>query len=62
MASLKRCSMNQAVFWVTPNARCSSWLLTPFLLFEISHSAGSHLVSDTAESSKIVPTLTENCL
>src|SRR5690349_14715800 len=34
----------------------------PFLQFAISHIAVSHLLSGSGESSKIEPTLTENCL
>src|SRR2546426_11985610 len=33
----------------------------PFLLFASIHSAGSHLSSPMGLSSKIVPSLTENC-
>src|SRR5208283_3232055 len=54
--------MNQAVFWVTPKARANSQELIPFLAFTIIQKAGSHLSNPSALSSKIVPTLTENCL
>src|SRR5260370_31001017 len=60
IASLRRCSMNHAVFCVTPRARCSSQLLTPFLQFVSSQSAGNHFCNGIGESSKIVPTLTLN--
>src|SRR5438445_5038983 len=53
--------MNQADFWVVPSARPSSCELIPFFEFAMSQTAGSHLSSPSAESSKIVPTLTENC-
>src|SRR5208283_2744145 len=53
--------MNQAVFWVTPKARASSHELMPFLAFTIIQKAGSHLSKPSALSSKIVPTLAENC-
>jgi hypothetical protein len=33
----------------------------PFLQFTISHMAGNHLANPIGESSKIVPTFTENC-
>ena len=52
--------MNQAAFWVTPSARCNSSELIPFLQLAIIQTAGSHLVSDTGESSSTVPTLIEN--
>src|SRR5437867_7250554 len=53
--------MNQADFCVVPSARPSSCELMPFLELAMSQTAGSHLSSPSAESSKIVPTLTENC-
>src|SRR5271169_4045002 len=53
--------MNHADFWVVPSARPSSCELIPFFELAISHTAGSHLSRPRAESSKIVPTLTENC-
>ena len=33
----------------------------PFLQLAISHRASSHLSRPSGESSKMVPTLTENC-
>src|ERR1019366_6926865 len=56
-----RWTMNHAVAWVTCRPRPISWLLIPFLQFPISHMAASHLLRGTGLSSKIVPTLTENC-
>jgi len=56
-----RCAMNQAVFWVTPSARCNSIELTPVRRVKRSQTAGSHLSRPSGESSKMVPTLTENC-
>src|SRR5271168_3751585 len=44
------------------SARATSYELTPFLQFVSSHIAVSHLSRPMAESSKMVPTLTENCL
>ena len=52
--------MNHAVFCVTPKERWTSHELMPFLAFAISQTQGSHLSSPRAESSKIVPTFTEN--
>ena len=37
-------------------------LLMPFLQLATIHIAGSHLSRPMGESSKMVPTLTENCL
>src|ERR1039458_2602353 len=54
--------MNQAVFCVTPMARLNSQELMPFFAFTIIQKAGNHLSSPSALSSKMVPTLTENCL
>src|SRR5437879_13491231 len=54
--------MNHAVFWVTFSALPTSYELTLFLQFASSHIAVSHLSRPIAESSKIVPTLTLNCL
>src|SRR5438552_905122 len=56
-----RWSMNHALFCVTLIARAISYELTPFLQFTIIHSAASHLSRPMGESSKMVPTLTENC-
>lgn len=53
--------MNQVDFWVTPRARPSSWLEMPFFELAISQTAGSHLSRPSGESSKTVPSLTENC-
>jgi hypothetical protein len=39
-----------------------SWLLTPFFASVMIHIATSHLSRPSGLSSKIVPTLTENCL
>lgn len=61
IASLIRCSMNQAVFWVTPNALPSSWLLIPLRQLAIDQTATNHLLSGSGESSKMVPTFMENC-
>lgn len=55
-----RCSMNHAVFWVTPKVRCSSQLEIPFLSFTIAQTAGNHFSRGIAESSITVPTFTEN--
>ena len=55
-----RWSMCQADFCVTPTVRMISWLDTPFRQLATIHMAISHLSSETAESSKIVPTLMEN--
>jgi len=60
IASLMRCSMNHALFCVIRMARESSYELTPFLLLVMSQMATNHLSSPIGESSKIVPTLTEN--
>src|SRR4029079_1512225 len=54
-------SMNHADFWVVPSARASSCELIPLSEFAASQIAGSHLSSPSAESSKIVPTLTLDC-
>src|SRR5688572_14466806 len=61
IASRMRCNINQAVFWVTPSARPNSQELIPFLAFTIIQNAGSHLSNPRGLSSKMVPTLTENC-
>src|SRR5580692_5155631 len=61
IARRMRWSMNQAVFWVTPKARPTSQELMPFLAFTIIQKAGSHLSRPRGLSSKMVPTLTENC-
>src|ERR1700728_2937181 len=53
--------MNQADFCVIPRARASSCELIPFLLLATSQTAGSHLSKPRPESSKIVPSFTENC-
>src|SRR4051812_18077732 len=53
--------MNHALFWLTPRARPASCEETPFLLFAISQTAGSHLSRPSGLSSKIVPNLTEYC-
>src|SRR5487761_1398540 len=54
--------MNHALFCVTPSDRAISCDETPFLELAISQIAGSHLSKPSGESSKIVPTLAENCL
>src|SRR5439155_9270368 len=41
--------------------RATSCELIPFFALEISQTAAIHLSSPIGESSKIVPTLTENC-
>src|SRR5687767_3674058 len=56
-----RWSMNHVDFCVTPSALPSSCELIPFLLLAMSQTAGSHLSRPSAESSKIVPTLTLYC-
>src|SRR6185437_12602044 len=61
MAKRMRCSMNHAVFWVTPSDREISQDETPFLELVISQTAGSHFSRPSGESSKMVPTLAENC-
>ena len=42
-------------------ARASSHDDVPFFVFDRSQKAGSHLENGIGESSKIVPTRTENC-
>ena len=44
MARRMRCSMNHAVFCVTPSDRAISWLLTPFLRVGDDPDAGQPLV------------------
>ena len=61
IASRTRCSTNHADFWVSPTARPSSWLLTPFFELARSQIEVSHLSSGIGESSKIVPNFTVNC-
>src|SRR5438046_10159822 len=53
--------MNQADFCVTPMPRPNSCEEMPFLELAISQTAANHLSRPSGESSKIVPTLTENC-
>ena len=60
MARRIRWFMNQAVFWVTPRERPNSCDEMPFLELAISQMAGSHLSKPRDESSKMVPTLSEN--
>jgi hypothetical protein len=43
-----------------PRSRAISQLLMPFLQFTISHIAQSHLSRPMGESSKMVPTFSEN--
>ena len=62
MAVRMRWNMNHAVFGVTPKARPSSWEETLFLELAINQTAGSHLSHPMGESSKMVPTLSENWL
>ena len=62
IASRIRCSMNQAVFCVTPSDRASSQELIPILKFAIVQTATNQWDSGRGESSKIVPTFAENCL
>src|SRR5579864_6973164 len=62
MASRMRCSMNHADFCVTPCDRANSCDEMLFLALAISHTAGSHLSHPSGLSSKMVPTLSENCL
>ena len=52
--------MNHAVFWVTPTARWISQDEMPFLQFTSIHMTGSHLSKPSGESSKMVPTFSEN--
>src|ERR1039458_287181 len=61
MASRIRWSMNHADFWVMPMPRAISYEETPFLSLAIIHIAQSHLSKPSGLSSKIDPTLTENC-
>jgi hypothetical protein len=60
MASLIRWFTNHADFWVIPSERAISWLLMPFLLLATSQIAGSQTSKPSGESSKMVPSLTEN--
>src|SRR5260370_25710155 len=53
--------MNHALFCVTPSARPNSCELMPFFEVGISQTAGNHVSRASGESSKIVPTLAENC-
>src|SRR2546429_6321399 len=53
--------MNNDDYRVTPRARASSCKMIPYLLLAASHTAGSHLSRPSGESSKIVPSFTENC-
>src|ERR1035437_2245879 len=62
MASRMRSSMNHADFCVTPSDRASSCDEMLFLLLAMSQTAGSHLSQPNGLSSKMVPTLSENCL
>src|SRR5438270_3134585 len=61
IAARMRCSMNHAVFCVTSSARWISYEETPFLQLMSIQTAEYHLPREIGESSKIVPTLTENC-
>src|SRR6266487_991414 len=62
IASRMRCNMNHADFCVTPSDRASSCEEMEFFELAISHTAGSHLSQPSGLSSKMVPTLSENCL
>ena len=53
--------MNHALFWVILRVRAISALLTPFLQLQTIQKAVIHLSMPRGESSKIVPTFTENC-
>lgn len=53
--------MNHAVFCVTPIARPNSCDETPLRSPASIHMAGSHFSRPRGESSKIVPTFTEDC-
>ena len=53
--------MNQAVFWVTPSARPTSYELIPFFALTISQIAGSHLLKGSGLSANNVPIFTVNC-
>ena len=62
MANRIRWSINQAVGCRTPRPGDSSRLLMPFFALAIHQTATNHLSRPSGLSSKIVPTLTENCL
>src|SRR5207245_6531054 len=53
--------MNHAVFCVSPSEWPISYELMPFLALAMSQIAANHLSSPSGESSKMVPTLDENC-
>src|SRR5580658_7259814 len=53
--------MNHADFCVMPSVRWISMLETPFLQLQSIQNAVIHLSSPMGESSKIVPTFSENC-
>src|SRR5260370_7108984 len=53
--------MNHAVFCVTVKAFPKRCELYPLVAAVNNQTAGNHLSSPSGESSKILPTLTENC-
>ena len=53
--------MNQAVFWVMPSARPSSWLLMPFFALTSIQMATIHLSRRMREDSSTVPVRRLNC-
>jgi hypothetical protein len=59
-ANRMRCSMNQAVFCVTPMARWTSYELMPLLQFTICHMAVSHMPRPIGDSSNMVPVFKVN--
>lgn len=61
IAARTRWSMNHAVFCVTSSARAISYDETPFLQLATIQTTRNHFPSGSGESSKIVPTRTENC-
>ena len=55
--------MNQAVRYDPMSSIRYSWCADmPFLLEHIRNKAASHLLREILESSKMVPTVAENCL
>src|SRR6516165_937236 len=59
--SRTRCNMHHADFWVIFSVRAISALLTPFLQLQTIQKAVIHLSMPSGESSKMVPSFTENC-
>ena len=63
MASRMRCIMNHADFWVMPRARCNFIGADAVLAADDQPQSGKPLSRPIGESSKTVPTLSENfCL